>query len=185
MWVLLAGCIDPPDLPLLGEVPIVAAPSDTCRDDEDVTVGAVVSGDRFELDSGEPVRMVGVAAPEPGDCFGDEAWDWLADAITGEELTLTFDRTCTDGDGLTLAWVWIRGEGLDRLPDLAPWTSGWVLDPEEPAVLLNEVILGEGFALPRAEEISLALVFQDRLDRAAAAAEQFSRGLRGACNGDD
>jgi endonuclease YncB( thermonuclease family) len=189
VWLSLVACYVPPDLPLQGEVPIVAAPTGTCRDGDDVTVTCVLDGDTFCGDDGELVRMIGIDAPEteePGiaaDCFADEAWDWLADTIEGEEVTLGFDRTCTDVSGRTLAWVWIRGDALDA-PDLEPWITEAV-DSEEPAVLLNEVMLGEGYARPYPEEIAGTLVFQDRLDRAAAAAEQSARGLWTACNGDD
>jgi endonuclease YncB( thermonuclease family) len=189
-WFLLA-CYTPPDLPPFGEVPIVAAPPEGCRDDDEVYVACTVDGDTFDLTScgeGERVRMLGVDAPEtekPGqvaDCYANEAWDWLTGVLTGEEVTVSFDRTCTDIYDRTLAYVWLRDDAFEKVAgDLPFYITNWYEDPDEEAILLNEIMLGEGFARQYPEDLAGTLVFQSRLDEAAKEAEQFSRGLWGAC----
>ena len=196
MLLLLSACYTPPDLPLLGTVPIVAAPAEGCRPDDDVTIECTIDGDTFDIvncgEGGERFRMLGVDAPEtekPGvaaDCYADEAWAWLTDRIEGEEVTVSFDRTCIDVYGRSLAYVWIRGDLFEAVvddPEMQFYVWSWYEDPEEPAILLNEVMLGEGFARQYPEEIAGTLIFQDRLDEAARDAEQSGRGLYGACGG--
>ena len=196
MLLTLLSCYGPPELPLLDGVPIVAAPPEGCREPDEVTIACTVDGDTFDIgvcgDGGERFRMLGVDAPEtekpgtPADCYADTAWAWLTETIEGEEVTVSFDRDCYDVYGRTLAYVWIRGDLYEDLaddPELQFYQWTWFEDPDEPAILLNEVMLGEGYARQYPEEIAGTLVFQERLDEAAREAEQFSRGLYGACGG--
>ncbi len=197
MLLLLTACYRPPDLPLLDEVPIVPAPGEGCRPElEDEDVVCTIDGDTFDIglcgDGGERFRMLGIDTPEtekpgqPADCYADQAFAFLTDLIAGEEVTITFDRTCVDIYGRSLGYVWAREdlfEDLARDPDLFPYLWTYAYDPEEPAMLLNEVILGEGFARQYPEEIAGTLFFQNRLDDAAADAESKGRGLWGACEG--
>ncbi|MCB9684110.1 MAG: thermonuclease family protein [Alphaproteobacteria bacterium] len=197
MLGFLLACYDPPDLPPFEGVPIVAAPPEGCRDDEeDEEIVCTIDGDTFDIgtcgDGGERFRMLGIDAPEtekpgkPSECYADEAWAWLTDIAEGEDVTLSFDRTCVDVYGRSLAYVWARGDLYDDLasrPEFHFYDWTWFRDPDEPAILLNEVMLGEGLARQYPEEIAGTLIFQDRLDRAALDAEQFSRGLWGACSG--
>lgn len=191
---LLAGCYLPPDLPPFDGVPIEAAPPEGCRPDDEISIACTIDGDTFDRglcgDGGERFRMLGIDAPEtekpgvPADCFADAAWDWLTDLIDGEDVTVSYDQTCIDVYGRTLAYVWIRGELYDDIasdPIVEHWLTNWYQDADEPAILVNEMMLGEGYARQYPEEIAGTLVFQDRLDGAAREAEQFDRGLWGAC----
>ena len=59
----------------------------------------VVDGDTLDLSSprGEvTVRIIGINAPESGECFGEEATDALAALVAGEELVLVADRSDLD-----------------------------------------------------------------------------------------
>lgn len=194
--ILLAACYSPPDLPLLGTVPIVAAPVEGCRDSDEITVGCTIDGDTFDAGAcgsgAERFRMLGVDAPEtekegtPADCYADIAWGWLTGLIEGQEVTISFDRTCVDVYGRSLAYVWAREDLFEDLqfdPDFEPYVWVWPEDPEEGAILLNEVMLGEGYARQYPEDIAGTLIFQDRLDEAAAEAARTGRGLYGACGG--
>ena len=197
MLLQLLACYHPPDLPPFDGVPIVPAPPKGCRDDvEDEEVLCTVDGDTFDIglcgDGGERFRMLGIDAPEtekPGkdaDCYANEAWDWLTDTIQGQEVTLSFDHDCVDKYGRSLAYVWARGDLYEELvaqPEFHFYDWTYYQDQEEPAILVNEVMLGEGLARQYPEEWVGALIFQERLDRAAAEAEQFGRGLWGACSG--
>ncbi len=196
LW-LATACYRPPDLPLLDEVPLVPSPGQGCRDElDDVEIVCTLDGDTFDLgacgEGGERFRMLGIDTPEiehpgqPAECWGDVAAGFLAGTVTGEDVTITFDRTCVDVYGRSLGYVWILGDlflDLVRDPDFAPYAWQYPYDPEEPAFLLNEVLLGEGFADEYPEEIAGTLFFQKRLDEARASAQQFDRGLWGACGG--
>jgi micrococcal nuclease len=193
--LLLTACYEPPTLPPFEGVPIVAAPGEGCRPElEDVDVICTIDGDTFDVglcgDGGERFRMLGIDTPEtekpgqPGMCFAEEAFAFLTSVIAGQEVTITFDRTCTDVYGRSLGYVWARDdlyEDLARDPDFAPYLWTYAYDPEEPAILINEVMLGEGFA--REYEDAPTLFFQARLDDAATNAQSARRGLWGACSG--
>lgn len=196
MLLVLTACYSPPELPPF-ELPLVPAPGHGCRDEFDgADVACTLDGDTFDVgacgDGGERFRLLGVDTPElehPGqaeECYGPQAATFLADALTDEEVTITFDRTCVDVYGRSLGYVWAMGdlfEDLARDPDFQPYLWSYPYDPEEPAILLNEVLLGEGFAEQYPEELAGTLFFQQRLDGAAAKAEQARRGLWGACRG--
>lgn len=196
MLLALCACYDPPALPPHRPVPIVPAPAEACRPTDEVVVACTVDGDTFDAgvcrEGGERFRLLGIDAPEtekpgaPADCFAGEAWAWLTDRIEGQEVTVSFDRACTDAFGRSLAYVWLRGERFEDLaddPELEPYAWTWYEDLDEPAILLNEVLLGEGYARQYPEEIAGTLLFQERLDEAARDAAQFGRGLYGACAG--
>lgn len=191
------GCYQPPDLPPFRGVPIEAV-APTCRDEEEgVYVACTIDGDTLDLgvcgDGGERVRMLGVDAPEtekpgvPADCYADEAWAWLDALVAYDDIAVSFDRTCVDIYDRTLAYVWLVGneaeDAVDADHNLEPYLREWILDDTEPAILVNEVMLGEGFAYQYPEEIAGTLIFQDQLDAAAASAERNARGAWGACGG--
>lgn len=196
VWIVLGGCYQPPDLPAFEDVPLVGRPFVPCRPDlEEQRVACVIDGDTADLgacgaQAGERIRLLGVDAPEtekpdqPAECFADEAHHALADLVEGEHVSLTFDRSCTDVYGRTLAYVWLRGgrlAELERDPDLRPYWWTWPGDVDEPALLLNEVLLGLGLARDYPEELAGRLVLQERLDRARDSAVATGRGLWSVC----
>ncbi|HSP27701.1 MAG TPA: lamin tail domain-containing protein [Ilumatobacteraceae bacterium] len=68
----------------------------------------VVDGDTLELSSprGEvTVRVIGINAPESGECFGEEAADALDAMVAGEELVLIADRSDLDQFERSLRYV--------------------------------------------------------------------------------
>jgi endonuclease YncB( thermonuclease family) len=195
--LLLTACYAPPNLPDFEGVPLVPAPGEGCRPEfENADVSCVIDGDTFDVglcgDGGERFRMLGIDTPETekpgqvGQCYAEEAFAFLAGLIAGEEITVTFDQTCVDVFGRSLGYVWAVDDLYDDLardPDLQPYLWTYPYDTEVPAILLNEVVLGEGYGRDYPEEIAGTLYFQKRLDEAKATAEQFSRGLWGACSG--
>ena len=112
---------------------------------------------------------------------------FLRNLVEGESLTLSHDRTCQDAFGRTLGYLWLRGNALENALQNAamePYLWSWYLDRDEPAILLNEALLGLGFAEDFPEEIAGTLVFQNRLDLARQNAETARRGLWRACAGE-
>jgi micrococcal nuclease len=122
----LSGCSPASRLP--------AAP-EPCRDAVRVTVDAFIDGDTADVTfadgSQERVRLLGVDTPEidhddvlASDFCAVRAWDESKALLDGEAAWLTFDTSCTDVYGRTLAYMF-RAE--DEL---------W----------LNEHLLREGYA---------------------------------------
>lgn len=191
--LLASGCYAPPtDLPFIDGVPVEGPDFVGCADDlEDQRVACVLDGDTFDIQqcqSGDEnrIRLLGVQAPEisePVECYGPEATDWMLNAIGSELVTLTFDVDCEGAFGRTLAYVWARGDLYEelardrRVEDLTDNRFG----PEDPAVLINEVLLRLGFARQYPEEIAGELFYQGRLDAAAVTAEADNVGLYSAC----
>ena len=73
------------------------------------TVAAVIDGDTIVLESGEKVRYLMVDTPEitngKHDCYGEEARAYNEQLVLGQDVTLTYDRECTDRYDRLLAYV--------------------------------------------------------------------------------
>ena len=160
-------------------------------------VACVIDGDTLDLydcgeDAGERIRFLGIDAPEtekpdaPAECGADAAHEYVEDLLVGQDVTVSYDRTCTDIFGRTLAYLWLRGDLLEDVinePDFDEFLWNWYLDPDEPAILLNEALLGLGVVRDFPEEIAGTLAFQDRLDTARDRAIAQGRGLWSDCEG--
>ncbi len=80
-----------------------------------VRVDYVVDGDTFYCtpdgtSDSVKVRMIGMDTPEiahdnPADCYGNNAWAYTEEALTGRLAWLTFDEDPTDTYDRTLAYV--------------------------------------------------------------------------------
>ena len=72
-------------------------------------VERVIDGDTIVLESGEKVRYLLVDTPEitsgKHDCYGQEAADYNAEIVLGQEVELTYDVECSDAYGRLLAYV--------------------------------------------------------------------------------
>ncbi len=72
-------------------------------------VASVIDGDTVVLDSGEKVRYLMVDTPEitsgKHDCYGEQARDYNAELVLGQEVRLTYDAECSDRYGRLLAYV--------------------------------------------------------------------------------
>lgn len=187
----LAACYQPPDLPIATDLEII--PSNACAIDREAYVACVLDGDTIELEScggdAESVRMLGVDAPEiehppdPADCYGDASHLALTDLLQGQRVTLTFDAECQDVYLRTLAYVWLKGSGLDRLagdPDLDTYLRT-IPGEDEPALLVNEWVISRGWAEVFPEEAFGRILYQDELELAEADAVQRARGTWGVC----
>lgn len=196
--LLLQGCYEPPDLPLLEEIPVVGE-SQTCDSEREGQVACTVDGDTFDLSVcgeglGERFRLLGVSAPEiahttseTSECWGEAAHEALEALIGGRAVVLTFDVDCTDLYGRTLAYAWLVGDELDHLrgdPDLEDYLGKVNLGDDEDALLVNEWLVFQGHARVFEPEIFGALIWQQRLEAAQSRAQQASKGLWGACETD-
>lgn len=72
-------------------------------------VDRVIDGDTIVLTSGEKIRYLMVDTPEitqgKNECYGQEAADYNAEIVLGQEIELTYDVECTDAYGRLLAYV--------------------------------------------------------------------------------
>ncbi len=114
-----------------------------CLEPTKVTVTRVLDGDTFdfepalELPDGTTVargRLLCVDAPEltGGECYGDEAKDWLTTRMEGEEVTLHFADECLGSYDRALVYV-VQGSDLVNVeiaragfaPPLDEWFSDY------------------------------------------------------------
>jgi micrococcal nuclease len=106
-WLL--GCTDDSSPDATPDV-TAAPPSESA---ESVTVASVADGDSFEVSTAdgarERVRMIGVNAPESGECLADEAREALRDLLDSGEVLLERDVTDRDQFGRLLRYVFADG----------------------------------------------------------------------------
>lgn len=193
--LILVGCYQPPDLPLMDKVPIVGQ-AQVCDQQRDAPVACVIDGDTLDVracgeGAGERIRLLGVSAPEiahnsseVSECWGEQASDALRSLVEGKWITLTFDVDCTGLYGRTLAYAWLVGDDLRHLandPDFQDYARPMRAGDEEYAILVNEWLVLKGHARVFEPEIFGELLYQQRLESAQRRAQQQGRGLWGAC----
>lgn len=147
MLVLLAGL-----LPVAACGESDTAPSGHAGDDR---VVEVVDGDTIDvvLEDGtvERVRVIGINAPERGECLSEDATAWMDERIGDESVDLVADRSDRDQYGRLLRYVELDGADV------------------------GEAMVTEGLAMARRYPPDTARA--DRLEEAQASAEQAGRGM--------
>lgn len=119
--VALAGCGEsssPPD----PAAPVASQPSTTttsapgsptvAEPSDGAVVVEVVDGDTVVVEIGgerERLRLVGINAPERGECLADEAARRLRERVDGRDVELIVDRTDRDRYGRLLRYVELDG----------------------------------------------------------------------------
>lgn len=134
------------------------------------------------------VRMLGVDAPEiahdsteVADCYGDESANSTRDKLEGRQVVLSFDQTCTDVYGRTLAYLFYTDEpGTYDLSACAEGDCEFPSDTSASVVaLVNDIVIRLGYArvYEDFDNIRLAELLYD----AEAAAKSGNRGLWAEC----
>ena len=192
----LTGCLATPEFPLLNEIPVVGQ-SEVCAPARDEVAACGVDGDTLDLVSclsGERVRLIGVSAAETSsqECFAEEASAELDRLVRGQRVRLSFDVECVDvtGSQRTLAYVWLMGESaVDRAVPNENDLDGIDLEhpfaDDGPALLINEWLIGRGYARVYPEERFGEPIFGRRLRVAEVEAQRNSLGLWTACEDPD
>ena len=111
------------------------APSVQAQERLPATVTAVVDGDTVDAQvTGGPaleVQVIGIDAPEPGDCGGEQATDYMEDLALGRAVTLVSDPALEqfESPGNRPLFYVDRGDGLDVGLELlrAGWAEIWEL----------------------------------------------------------
>ena len=112
-----------------------------CREPVLAEVTEVIDGDTLwarTAAGSEKIRLIGLDTPELGwdgdasECYAEEAAAFTAQALTGQWVWLTFDGTCEDIYGRTLAYVLLGAGDQDFFQRLLlrggyawdyPWTN--------------------------------------------------------------
>lgn len=119
---LLAGCAESTSSDLDAATSTTEATTTTTQRQSDPdpapstgggpSVVDVVDGDTIRLDLAgdqETVRLVGINAPERGECLAEEAGRRLQDLVAGQEVELVQDRSDRDRYGRLLRYVEVDG----------------------------------------------------------------------------
>lgn len=123
-------------------------------DGQTATLVRVDDGDSFVADVGgmpQRVRLIGINAPEQGECLADIARHRLDELLSNTEFTLVEDVDPVDRFDRALRYVYVGSE------------------------LINETLAAEGLALARPFEPNTAL--QESLEQAESAAREAGRGI--------
>lgn len=159
-------------------------------------VACVDDGDTVDLfrcdDEGTPVRLLGINAPEiahapdPAECWGPEASDFLAQILLGREVVVTYDGgPQQDLYGRTLAYLWAIDDTLESMSTLPGVNEVLEFDSElaesGKALLINEYLASQGWARVYDAEAFGERKYQARLEAAQADAQSGGRGLWGQC----
>ncbi|MDP9249405.1 MAG: thermonuclease family protein [bacterium] len=126
-------------------------------------VERVIDGDTFELEDKEVVRLVGIDAPEEGECYYDESKEALRKLLEGKEVELRKDVTGTDDFGRLLRYA--------VLPSASALSDN---------ILADEYMVKGGYAEPRSnprDKLYYGLLLEEREQAVAA-----KRGIWGACD---
>ena len=77
-----------------------------------VTVVRVIDGDTIVIDGNVHIRLLGIDAPEVGECFYEESKDTLINLVQGEDVQLQKDVSDKDNFGRLLRYVFLSNDNL-------------------------------------------------------------------------
>ena len=93
-------------------------------------VARVIDGDTFVVENNIKVRLIGLDAPEVGNCYAVEATNFLKNLIKDKEIYLQKDISGTDDFGRLLRYAILRND-----------------NPEEDDILINDLLIRSGYAM--------------------------------------
>lgn len=94
-----------------------------------VEVVRIVDGDTIRIEGNMKVRLIGIDAPEIGECYYEESRDELIRLIQGKYVRLEKDIESVDGFGRLLRYVYLPSDSL-----------------EEDDIFINKHLLHQGYA---------------------------------------
>lgn len=92
-------------------------------------VNRVIDGDTIRIDGNMKLRLIGIDAPENGECYYEESRNELARLVEGKYVRLEKDIESVDGHGRLLRYVYLPSDSL-----------------EEDDIFINEHLLRRGCA---------------------------------------
>ena len=126
-------------------------------------VKSVIDGDTIRIEKWIKIRLLGINAPEKGECYYKESKAYLAELIDDKEVFLEKDITGKDRYDRLLRYVVLKNP-----------------DPEEDNILVNNQMVLEGYA--RAESTSPDKKYRDLLATSERKAKSAEKGMWGACD---
>jgi len=129
---------------------------------DDLHIVEVIDGDTIRLESGQRVRLLGIDAPEKGECYYEESRDALAGVIGENRVRLDKDISDMDEYARLLRYVVIP-----------------VADPGEDNVFVNEYLVREGYAEASSRRPNKR--YESFLRSAEEEAREAARGLWSVC----
>jgi len=126
-------------------------------------VARVIDGDTIDIEDKIRVRLLGVNAPERGECYFEKSKKTLETLLTGSTVIVEKDITGKDRFGRLLRYVKIPAD-----------------NPEEDALFVNSELVRRGAAF--AESIAPDTKYRDLFATAQREAKKAKTGLWGACD---
>ena len=105
--------------------------------ESNISVTEVVDGDTIIVGGNTEVRLIGIDAPESGECYYEEAQAALAGLVSGKNVRLEKDVSGSDNFGRLLRYVFLLDES-----------------PYEKDLFVNDYLLDEGYAdiMPKTQD---------------------------------
>lgn len=125
------------------------------------TVSKIIDGDTFSIADGGKIRLIGINAPDEGECFYASSTEYLTSLIGNKSVKLEKDISGVDQYGRLLRYAIIP----------TPTT--------ENNILVNEVMIREGYA--KRQQQAPDNRYKDLLATAEAEAKKLGKGLWSEC----
>ena len=127
------------------------------------TVRSVIDGDTIRIEKWIKVRLLGIDAPEKGECYFDESKAYLNELIDDTEIFLEKDISGTGSFGRLLRHIILKNP-----------------DPEADNVHINNTMVLEGYAFRKT--LSPDIKYRDLFAASEEKARNAKRGMWGACD---
>jgi len=125
-------------------------------------VSKVIDGDTFSIQAGGKIRLIGINAPDEGECFYASSTEYLQSLIENKKVKLEKDISGVDDYGRLLRYA--------ILPNSIATENN---------ILINEQLIREGYAVR--EQTAPDNRYRDLFATAEAEAKKLGKGLWSAC----
>ena len=127
------------------------------------TVRSVLDGDTVRIEKWIKVRLLGINAPERGECYFAESKEFLSQLIDDKAVQLEKDRSGTDKLGRLLRHIILKSP-----------------NPEEADMHVNNEMILQGYAFRNT--LSPDIAYRDLFAASELKAKKAKRGMWGACD---
>ncbi|GMQ95496.1 MAG: hypothetical protein BMS9Abin13_613 [Patescibacteria group bacterium] len=127
------------------------------------TAMRVIDGDTIDIGNKKRIRLLGIDAPERGECYYDQSLAFLEELVENKDIRIEKDISGVDRYDRYLRYIYIPADA-----------------PEEDDVFVNNLLVRQGYAFTFA--IAPDNRYRDLLASAQEEAKKEERGLWGACD---
>lgn len=110
-----------------------SSPTSTGAPDQSPVVLSVTDGDTVEVRIGtgvEPLRLIGINAPEGGECFAGEATERLTELVGGQPVRLEMDESDRDQYGRLLRYLHVGDTLVNALMVAEGYALAYRYEPD-------------------------------------------------------